>query len=324
MPVNNKKPATRQQANDVDQCRSDQCTCTGTANIVEELKARIDELSDIVTKQDAVIDKLSTRMGFVLSYLDIQNDSPKTPEPDSVYIADSFEPSTASDRITLRPGTAAAVPKTFQAKSCRDDMLTAIYMEQNEKTWRAKQFMVSGLPDNSDGDNDRNQIIALCQDELNIKPDVVATERVGPVQNRKPRLLKVSLKSHEQVHTIVHAARQLRRSSSDYVKQNIYINPNRTKAEARAAFELREKRRLAKRRWIERQQDRNQPPSDLNPDAAEFNASATPTNSGPVSHQRAVGQILLASRPSQNADENRGADDDVNSDDVQSDKDLQC
>jgi len=57
--------------------------------------------------------------------------------------------------------------------------------------------------------------------------------------------LLVSVYSKEQAASIVSSAKILRKSDSPVVKDNIYINPDLTKAHATAAYQLRCQRREA-------------------------------------------------------------------------------
>ena len=50
----------------------------------------------------------------------------------------------------------AAVNRTIQTKSCREELTAAVYVEQKDKIKRAKRFMVVGLPENANSTNDND------------------------------------------------------------------------------------------------------------------------------------------------------------------------
>ena len=81
-------------------------------------------------------------------------------------------------------------------------------------------------------------------------PEITATKRLGrPVENKvQPPLVHVD--SAEMSRSIINQAKKLRQSNVEFVKNNIYINSNMTKAEALAAYELRCKRREAQSKKI--------------------------------------------------------------------------
>jgi len=93
-------------------------------------------------------------------------------------------------------------------------------------------------------------VFELCASELGIEVEVIACKRLGRVQSerRRPRLLVVC-KSADCVADVLACAKLLRNSADPEIKRIVFINPNLTKAEARAAYELRcERRLLAQRR----------------------------------------------------------------------------
>jgi len=77
--------------------------------------------------------------------------------------------------------------------------------------------------------------------------DIISTKRVGKTRDLKPQLLMVNLKTEAEAQNIIRSARQLRKSHDSYVKANVYINANLTPAEAKASYELRQRRRQVAR-----------------------------------------------------------------------------
>ena len=81
-------------------------------------------------------------------------------------------------------------------------------------------------------------------------------KRLGRVQSERRRPILVVCKSADCVANVLACAKLLRNSPDLEIKRMVFINPNLTKAEARAAYELRCQRRLsAQRRASQRQVD---------------------------------------------------------------------
>ena len=74
----------------------------------------------------------------------------------------------------------------------------------------------------------------------------ITCRRLGNVNPDRIQPLLISLPDATIASDILREARILRRSTDPYVKANVYVNPDRTKAEGLAAFELRVQRRKAR------------------------------------------------------------------------------
>ena len=109
-------------------------------------------------------------------------------------------------------------------------------------------------------------------------PDIVNAKRVGQPRENKPRLVQVTLKSEEQVKMVIHSAKQLRRSRNGTTRKTVFINPDYMKAEARANYKIRQKKRQAKTVATLNEVESDQP-SALNPEAAFFAVSTAYTGS---------------------------------------------
>ena len=152
----------------------------------------------------------------------------------------------------------ASRPTTARAAA-----VTAVYVEQTVKKRRAATVIVSGLPIVSSA-TDVQQFSSLCQTELGIQqPDIVTAKRLGSVRPGRVQPLLVALRTDDAASHILSRARLLRQSGDANTKNNIYINPNLTRAEATAAYLLRQQRRRPeaavaaahKLTWYKRQLD---------------------------------------------------------------------
>lgn len=123
-------------------------------------------------------------------------------------------------------------------------MIAAVYNDQTESKRRASSLIISGLSEDQQH-SDAEQFLNLCRDEFNMQPAVALTKRLGRVQPNKSRPLLVVTRKADQAQQLITAAKQLRKSANQSVRDNIYISRNLTKAEAEAAYQSRVRRRQA-------------------------------------------------------------------------------
>ena len=114
------------------------------------------------------------------------------------------------------------------------------------------RFKMPGKPINGIPNYKKIKILAdrfreLCKSELNAYPRVRSAVRLGAPTVGRIQPLLVCLESPEKVEKIMLVARDLRNSSNWFVRDRIFINRHLTKAEAAAAFQAREQRRLKER-----------------------------------------------------------------------------
>jgi len=103
---------------------------------------------------------------------------------------------------------------------------------------RAKNVVISGLPENADPRQDITVFTHLCK-LLDAKPTALFTQRLGKPSDR-PRRLLVALASEGDASSVLSVAKNLR---SFPEANGIYFNHDLTKEEAKAAFERRKERR---------------------------------------------------------------------------------
>jgi hypothetical protein len=112
---------------------------------------------------------------------------------------------------------------------------------------RESSLIVNGL-EPAVGRPDDQLFAALCSTELSVRPDVVSAKRLGRSQVGKIQPLLVYLKQADQAQQLINSAKRLRHSANPAVRDKVFINPNLTKAEAAAAFQVRSLRRQAQQR----------------------------------------------------------------------------
>ena len=127
----------------------------------------------------------------------------------------------------------------------KETLVAAVYVDQSDKNRRASSVIVSGLGSNS-SKSDQTIFTEMCSIELGLQPVIVSTKRLGVAQtnNKGPRPLLVTLRCRDDTQQLLASARLLRQSSDPVIRAQVYINANLTKAEAAAAYQLRQRRRL--------------------------------------------------------------------------------
>jgi hypothetical protein len=103
-------------------------------------------------------------------------------------------------------------------------LIAAVYNDQTESKRRASSLIISGFSEDQQH-SDAEQFLNLCRDEFNMQPAVVLTKRLGQVQPNRSRPLLVVTRKADQAQQLITAAKQLRKSADQSVRDNIYISP---------------------------------------------------------------------------------------------------
>ena len=200
------------------------------------------------TKNDGLMTDLALIKKQLNSISDVLKNATVIPTSDKVDKMD------ASARVTgklshsqvlrassNRISNSSSQPSTLDT-DVRTAVLSAVHTEFRSISNRSLNVVVTGLKP-SNIDNDAAQFSELCASELIIYPTIKSTHRLGSSIKDKIQPLLVTLQSTDDVQEILNAAKFLRNSSSDYVRNSIFINKHLTKAEAFAAYTARERRR---------------------------------------------------------------------------------
>lgn len=205
-------------------------------NLVTKLENQVQTLSVEIKEQQTQITGLITQMSFVTSWLE----NSVTPGQCSAAFKDF----------------AAAVkrPAIAVERSAQESAVAAVYVDGQRRLNRSTNFIVSGLSPSSTRP-DQNAVVDLCRQEFNELLDIVHCMRIGKLISGRVQPLLVILKTVDQAQRIIKAAKNLRQSTDPHISQYVYIAANLTKAESRAAYEVRcERRRAAERRNKKQQQ----------------------------------------------------------------------
>lgn len=119
-----------------------------------------------------------------------------------------------------------------------------IFSELEERERRKTNLVVTGVPEREDGtvkermEWDEEKVKSLFQDLAELdRGDFTKTYRLGRVDSRKPRPLKIVCRSDEIKRKILMKAKDLR-SMSTY--EGTYVNPDQTPLQQRQSKALRE------------------------------------------------------------------------------------
>ena len=136
----------------------------------------------------------------------------------------------------------ATVAKSGMAQQMHCNIVSAVYMDLEQKKKRANNVVISGLVTNENFD-DKAVITGMIYQEFGREITVKHCRRLGRKIDGKTQNILVSLSSADEASYLISNARHLRRSNNEFVRQNVYINADLTPAEAKASYELRRARR---------------------------------------------------------------------------------
>ena len=131
----------------------------------------------------------------------------------------------------------------------QQDPVTAMYMDLSLKKQRANNIVITGMPPTQSPDHEIKAVVELLASEFDWDKElwpgvsVARCRRLGKPQEGKCQPLLVTLDSQTQADFYIKNARELRKSSQSEIRNNVFINPDLTPAEAKAAYELRQRRK---------------------------------------------------------------------------------
>jgi hypothetical protein len=258
-------------------CQTTTVTDERTAICQDELN----DLRQLVQTQQTAINKLQCHLEFLLSFLDIKatdihsldsTNQPNTQPTNNMQAAAAATKNTANDDVET--WTQVVPQKSKRTDTLKQSVVAALYVDQTLKKRHETNLIVSGLPQ-SDSKSDSNLFAELCYDEFKAQPKITSTKRLGRTENGRIRPLLVVLQKAEEAKRIISSAKMLRQSTNITTRDTIYINAYMTRAEAAAAYQMREQRRKL-------QQRRNMQGSDARGDSDSCSV-APPTAGSKVS-----------------------------------------
>ena len=212
------------------------------------LRQEVSALKDVINKHEETIAELGRKLHMILFAFGFQSagtDRNIPPSADGQQQQSSSSSATATSVAAVdQPSFSDIVKRQPSTKTIRENIIAAVYVDKAASDRRASSFIVSGLPPSTTV-QDQQLVSQLCSDELNITAEITATKRLGRSTDNKPQPILVHVRQQSVAQQIISCAKNLRQSNHMFVRQNVYINYNMTQAEARAAYELRCRRRQA-------------------------------------------------------------------------------
>ena len=231
--------------------------------------------NNISSEISSIKNQLKSITEFLTSNFSVQNTALTTPVSMGIgQKSASINGSVKSDVAGSHSYADVAAGKNKvprETPSTMDAVLKAVHTDLMDKQQRMKNVIVRGLkPSTTPSVSDSDLFQKFCFDHLGVSLNVNHCRRVGPRTNGKIQALLVVLPSTDVVQSLLSIAKRLRESGDEYVRSNVYIGPDLTRAEAAAEFEVRENRR---RRRLEKQ---NIVTSDKNPPKNQVKSNVQP------------------------------------------------
>jgi hypothetical protein len=141
-----------------------------------------------------------------------------------------------------------------------------VYSDLHDKTRRASNFIVSGLPPRS-GVTDKAQVAELVSTDVGLQINIKSCRRLGKMLPNKIQQLLITVRDPSEAESVVGAAKGLRSSEDPYVRDHVFINADLTPAESKALYDERCRRRALATQQKTTSKQGNQPDTSANVNA---------------------------------------------------------
>jgi len=199
------------------------------------------QVADLQSK----VQTLTAQLQFVMSFLEITESS--SPPPAGELVDQTVTYAAASKprapHVVVPP---PPPPPSALDAQLRHDLVSAVYVDMQSTQRRARNIVITGFPTSAHG-SEAEHVNDFLDVEFRRRFDIVVCRRVGKPYPGKLQPLLVTLGNERQAAYLVDNAKQLRASSTLYVSQSIYINADMTRAQAKAAYDIRCRRRNNRR-----------------------------------------------------------------------------
>ena len=232
--------------------------------LLTPISSHVHSLQKEMENIKAAVEQLSSSIS-VLAHSDIhesQDSSVDTESSSSSSISDDdghdcFVPSSAAtkkrqkktERNDRRRQSRDVMNKQSQSQPAVEmsrDVVASMYVDIELKQRRAKNIVMSGVPYSND---DFTYVTNLLAEEFNWHYiPTTGCRRIGRQVDTRVQPLLVTLECREDAAYLVANARKLRESLDPSVRHNVYISADLTPAEAKAAYEIRCRRRESTQR----------------------------------------------------------------------------
>lgn len=218
---------------------------------LDKLSKTVAELKETVRKQQITINELIVLIGSKPTYQSTVVPQGSSNEDSSGFLPG---PDTASTHVT-KPSYADAtascmvldttLPKPTLTKTVRQAVLTAVHSELLTKHSRERNIIITGLR-RSNSVSDKSLVCKLLFEEFGVDTGIVLCKRLGKsptTSDGRPQPLRVVFSTASVARDVLTSAKYLRNSADMYVRENVFVNADLTRAEAEAAYHARCARR---------------------------------------------------------------------------------
>jgi hypothetical protein len=221
----------------------------------------IGALCDEIKVLQETVSSLTKQVSFLLSFLGIKDDFMATDiAANTGGHVSSDQPAVVSTQNSVPSNMAAANSATTQlsdnstpaqvtniSKQLTQNLVTAVYVDLNERESRKRNIVLSGFPaPDANSKLDFSNVTNFLNVEFDEYTDcfkVVSCRRLGKPIPGRFQPLRVTFETTEQARYFIDHAKHLRNSSNQLTRNAVYINADLTQAEQRAAYEIRCRRR---------------------------------------------------------------------------------
>lgn len=275
--------------------------------IIKQQSDEMNQLRAIVERQQSHIELLLTIVGVSPSVVQSSTTDQLTPSPTPAQPDPGVLPpssSSSSSQPSLGPSSSSSYanvlgpsptgPGTSQltfVRQFKTAIVSAVYRDIDDKTRRARNIIVNGLPETTD---DHSAVKQLINDEFSIQPDIVRCRRLGKPRHDRVRPLLVICQNESDAEHLKRHAKRLRHSTNDTVRSKVFINADVTQAEALALYQKRVEKRQRAAHHLQQQQPSTAAASTLHPNATTF----VPTSLPPVGVDLVPSPLTLSSSSS--------------------------
>lgn len=285
------------------------------ALVVFELQSKLISLEKLQADQSIDTATAKAAADTALSVVQKLTDSGKGTGSSNVWGSLAVENSSDTSGSGSLIQSIGPLPVVGREAGLRSEVESIVRHTIQDTNRRKLNVIISGLNESAQH-SDADLVKDLCTSELGFHPSIVhlGTRRLGKSKNNKPCRLLVRLGTEEQVRDLLARSRNLRRSANSYTPMNIFVNPDLSPDEAKAAYDRRQLRRAGITRAaanIDTTRGRSNlivvtceaepsPPtsSTTNSSTLMINASATMTSSTSPTTDIGLDPTAMAFRPS--------------------------
>ena len=216
--------------------------CGLSEDIITSLKLEVKELNEKVKILSTQVETLTAALGLASNCSSTSSQSSSQSSTIQPCAITDMSNTTSAPTKSYAAATAGNLGVQQVHQQIHRNMVSAVYVDLEEKKKRASNVVICGLT-NDESFDDKAVITGMIFQEFGRQVTVKSTRRLGKKIEGKTQNVLAVLSSIDDVSYLISNARLLRQSRNEFVRNNIYINADLTPAEAKASFELRCARR---------------------------------------------------------------------------------